>query len=82
MIVAALLIAFFNIVKVLFSALPDITFNPDSVALMNISEAIRFVCYFLPMDTVAAIFGLILAITSFRIGVSVLKTIWAILPFT
>ena len=42
---------------------------------------VRVVCYFLPMDTVISILGLIVSLVVFRISVRLGKTIWELIPF-
>ena len=43
-------------------------------------EILEIVCYFLPMGTVSAIFTITVMILTARIIITVLKTLWDILP--
>ena len=40
------------------------------------------VFYIVPKDVVISIIGITIVLTNIKIGVSVIKTIWQILPFT
>lgn len=70
----------FNIVTGLFSLLPDVTWNVESTAFTYFLDILKIAGYMLPMDTVAAIAGLIVALTTFRIIISIVRTIWDLLP--
>lgn len=71
----------FGIVNGLLSVLPSITFPASMVARdSTFYGAVRCILYFFPLDTVGAIVGLITAITGFRIVISIIKTIWDLLP--
>ena len=70
----------FNIVSVFLSGLPDISWSVDTTAFDYFIGIIQVVGYLLPMDTVANIAGLVVALTIFRIGVAGVKTIWDLLP--
>lgn len=80
MITQGILSIFFAVVNGLFSLLPDVSWDVSSTAMTNFFEVFHLLGYFLPMETVVAIFGLIIVITNFRIGVSIIKTIWQLLP--
>lgn len=70
----------FNIVTGMFSMLPNWTWNVTSGAFGVALNIIRTVSYLLPMSTVGAIVGIIVSITIFRIVISIIKTIWELLP--
>lgn len=70
----------FGIVSGMLALLPDISWNVDSSALNTFMDYVRVASYMLPMDTVGTIFGLVCAIISFRIIISLIKTIWELLP--
>ena len=82
MIIAGLLYVLFSLVKGILTLIPDYAWNVDSVALTNFYEAIRMVFYIVPQDVVISIIGITIVLTNIKIGVSVIKTIWQILPFT
>ena len=82
MIIAGLLYVLFSLVKGILTLIPDYAWKVDSVALTNFYEAIRMVFYIVPKDVVISIIGITIVLTNIKIGVSVIKTIWQILPFT
>ena len=82
MIIAGLLYVLFSLVKGILTLIPDYAWNVDSVALTNFYEAIRMVFYIVLKDVVISIIGITIVLTNIKIGVSVIKTIWQILPFT
>lgn len=80
MIVEKMIDIVFNIVNSVLSLLPDISWSVSGSAFETFLEYLRMVCYLLPMQTVAMVVYLVVAITGFRIIISLLKTIWEILP--
>ena len=70
----------FGIVSGLLSLLPDIQWSVDSAALTTFLGYVKVGSYLLPMGTVATITTLIIAIIGFRIVISLIKTIWELLP--
>lgn len=80
MVSETLLDGLFGIVSGFFSLLPDISWNVDSGAFDVVIGIFRVVGYLLPWGTVAAIAGLIVAFTVFRIVVSIIKSVWDLLP--
>ena len=66
----------------LFALLPAITIPADSFAVYmeKAFDVLEVVFYVLPADTVFAIFSIILALQAWRIVVSVLRTLWDVLP--
>lgn len=71
----------FNIVSGMFSALPDVTWSVETTAFEYFFDIIRVVGYLLPWHTVVAIVSIIIWLSVFRICVSVIKSIWDLLPF-
>lgn len=61
--------------------LPDVSWDVSSTVFTKFFEILRMACYFLPMTTVAIIFGMIIAINTFKIVISLIKTLWQLLPF-
>lgn len=80
MILEGLLNIIFNILIDLFEVLPNISWSVDSSAMSTFLGFISVILYMLPMDTVIALFSLILTLTIFKIGVAVIKTLWDLLP--
>lgn len=80
MIIEALIDMLFALLNSFFEQLPDISWEVDNSFLDVFLDVLRMVCYLLPMDTVVSIIGLIVSITIFRIVISLIKTIWELIP--
>lgn len=65
----------------LLALLPNISWEVGSSVFTKFFEVLRMACYFLPMGTVVSVFSLVVAINSFKIVISIIKTIWQLLPF-
>lgn len=63
------------------AALPAINLDANAVISSTFYAYIRAGLYFLPIGTVTAIFGIQIALWTFRIIVSVVRSIWDLLPF-
>lgn len=72
---------FILIMVPLISAMPTIHINTLAVMDGGFYACIRAAAYFLPMDTISAILGIIFILFLFRILVSVLKLFKSIIPF-
>lgn len=70
----------FNLVTGLFSILPEWSWDVSTGAFGAALNIIRTAAYLLPMPTVAAIVAIIVSITITRIVISIIKTIWDLLP--
>ena len=70
----------FNIVTGLLGLLPDISWSIDSGAFSYFLDIVRVVGYLLPAQTVYAIVSLIIAINIFKVVISLIKTVWDLLP--
>lgn len=81
MIISGIVYVLFSIVRGLLTLVPDYGWNAESVTLTNFYEAIRLVFYFFPVDVVVSIVTIIVAVNSIRIFISLIKTIWQIIPF-
>ena len=75
--------ALWNVVVWMFDSfgLGSVEWAADSDIIATFSVFIRMVCYFLPMDTVVLILGLIVSFAVFRVVIRLIKTIWELLPF-
>lgn len=80
MIFEFLLNIIFQVVEWLLSALPEITVDFAAVDTSVFMGVVRCVLYMLPLGTVNLIIGIIITITSFRIFIAIVKTIWDLLP--
>jgi hypothetical protein len=81
MIISGIIYVLFSIVRGLLTLVPDYSWNADSVTLTNFYEAIRLVFYFFPVDVVISIVTIIVAVNTVRIFISLIKTIWQLIPF-
>ena len=70
----------YNIVVGLLSLLPDISWSVDSSVFSYFIGILQVAGYMLPMGTVGTIIGLIVALTTFRVIISVVRTVWELLP--
>lgn len=70
----------YNIVSGLLSILPDISWDVDSSIFSYFIGILQAAGYMLPMGTVSTIVGLIVSLTVFRIVISLVRTIWDLLP--
>lgn len=82
MITETLFNAFFSGVRNLFALLPDISWEVNPEVFDSFFSILRLAGYLLPMGTVITILGIILAFNAFKILISLIKTIWALFPFT
>lgn len=61
--------------------LPEINIDKDAVISSSAWSWVRAALYFIPLHTVVAILSVVLGIGIWSIIVSVVKTIWDVLPF-
>lgn len=69
-----------SLIGFIFSLLGDMRLTGLNTALEGISKYIRAACYFLPMDTIAIIFGLVITIWNVRLILKTITMIWNLLP--
>ena len=81
MILETIINAIFLPLNGLLGLLPNISWDVGASVFTKFFEVVRMACYFLPMGTVGTIFGLVIAINAFKIVISIIKTIWQLLPF-
>lgn len=63
------------------AALPAINIDANAVISSSFYSYIRAGLYFLPIGTVTIIFGIQIALWTFRIIVAVVRAVWDLLPF-
>ena len=80
MITEAILSAVFSVVEGFLSLLPDINIVIPERIIVSASQYWSAACYILPMTTIAAILGILFGLQVFRIVVSLIKTLWSLLP--
>lgn len=70
----------FNILSTMLALLPDVNWTVDVGSMDSFMDYISLAAYFFPLDTLVSIFAIIIGIHVFRIVVSLIKTIWELLP--
>ena len=80
MLTETVLDALFSFVEGLLSHLPEIHIAVPANVVSSAAQFFRVAAYIIPLGTVAQILALIIALQVFRIAVSLIKTIWALLP--
>lgn len=70
----------FQLLEWLLSALPEISISADWGTTSTFFGVVRCVLYMLPLNTISAIVGIILAVSGFRVIIAIVKTIWDLLP--
>lgn len=70
----------FNGVSWLLELLPNISWNVNEGAADTFFSLLEIVFYLLPMNTVIVLLNIVITIIAFKIGVSLIKTIWELLP--
>lgn len=80
MIVESILDLFFGILSGIFGMLPEITWSIDTSAFQTFVGTLDVVMYLLPMQTVVMMISIVIWITVFRIVISLIKTLWELLP--
>ena len=80
MITEAVLDAVFSLVSGILSLVPDIDITVPANIISSAAQYLTAAFYILPMNTVFHICSLLVLLQAFRIAVSIIKTIWALLP--
>lgn len=80
MIVEFLLNVVWVLIKPLLDLLPAITIDIGSDTIGVFVGAVKAACYLLPMKDILVMISIVIAITVFRIIISLIKTIWEMLP--
>ena len=70
----------FGIVEGALSILPGWEWNVNASFFQSFLDMIRLAGYLLPMDTIVTIIVIINLLLLFRIAISIIKTIWELLP--
>ena len=70
----------FGLVFGMLELLPDISWSVETSAFQFLLSFLRCAAYMLPWGTVLAIFGLIVALSVFRIIIAIIKAVWDLLP--
>ena len=70
----------FNIVEGCLSVLPSWDWNINAGFFSAALDMLRLACYLLPMDTIGTMFLIVNFLVLFRIVISLVKTVWELLP--
>ena len=80
MITEAILTLVLDVVHSILDIVPDIDLQTLGNVAASGVQYLEAAFYILPMGTVFTIISLLVVLQGFRIAVSVIKTIWALLP--
>ena len=81
MIPEAIIDVFYNILVGLLEFLPDVSWSVDGSVYSTFLGFISVILYFFPMNTVFTIFSIVVTLMVFRIFISLIKTLWDLIPF-
>ena len=70
----------FQLVEWILTPLPEVTIASNWGTTSTFFGIVRCVLYMLPVNTIGAIIGVVVAISGFRIFIALVKTIWDLLP--
>lgn len=80
MLTDAIISMFYNIFMSFLGTNEPIDFNIDTTVFKTISDFLAFIFYILPIDGLLSIVSIFIGLMIFRIIISVVKTIWDLLP--
>lgn len=80
MITTAVINVVLTIISGIFSILPDISWDVSSFTFTSFLNVVSSICYLLPINTISIIIALTVSFHIFRAVVSLIKTIWDLLP--
>lgn len=80
MVFQAIFDVFFGVANTILTLLPSISWNVNDGAIDSFFDILGSVCYLLPMGTVVSVIGVIVLLNIFKIIISLLKTLWDIIP--
>lgn len=80
MVTTTLIQGILAIVSGFFSILPDIAWNVNSGNFQSFLNIVGSICYLLPLGTINAIIALNVGFIIFKSIISLIKTIWDVLP--
>lgn len=81
MITEGILYVLFLPIKGLLTLLPNITWEVDETMIDGILKYVKIGGYMLPMGTIKTIVVIIISILIFKAIISLIKTIWQLIPF-
>lgn len=69
-----------KVVMSFFSGWEDIDLLIPMIAFNTLEDIFAFLFYILPIDGIVTMVGIIVAIMTFRIIISLIKTLWELIP--
>ena len=81
MIIEGLINLVFQSICMILDMLPDVSFSIPADIVAGVTDFFHIIFYVVPVSTVLAIVSASVLIHSFRVIVSLIKTIWNLLPF-
>ena len=82
MIIDKVLDVLFAFLEAVLSKLPVMNMDVDFSVLNGFMDVLGFALYFFPWAKVLPILGLIMILQVWRIVVSIIRTVWEVLPLT
>lgn len=70
----------YNLFMFFLGGFEPLTFNIDTTVFRTFSDFLAFIFYILPIDGLLPIVTIFIGLMIFRIIISVVKTIWDLLP--
>lgn len=80
MLTDAVITMFYDIFMSFLGTNEPVDFNIDTTVFKTISDFLAFIFYILPIDGLLTIVSIFIGLMIFRIIISVVKTIWDLLP--
>ena len=80
MITDAIISLIYNIFMFFLGGYEPLTFNFNTTIFRTVSNFIAFVFYILPIEGLLPIVTIVISVKIFKIVISVIKTIWDLLP--
>lgn len=80
MITDAIINVIYNVFMFFLGGYEPLHFNFDTTVFKTFSDFFAFLFYILPIDGLLPIVTIIIGITTFRIIISIVKTVWDLLP--
>lgn len=80
MITDALISGLLSIVKGFLSMVPAFSWNIENSVFGTFLDIVKSICYLLPIGTIVTILSLTVSFIIFKAVISLIKTIWDLLP--
>ncbi|MDE7254281.1 MAG: hypothetical protein K2O32_15250 [Acetatifactor sp.] len=80
MILTGIILMLFNVAEFAFRLLPDVNLEVPINVMNTFFDILAGVMYFFPMRQISPIFGIIVVLQTWRVGVVIVRTIWSLMP--